>query len=323
MLSDQEMQVLSDGQHTLLQDVLKGLASSPKSIPSKYFYDKAGSELFDRITELKAYYPTRTEIGIMETHIGAIAEAVGPDAVLIEYGSGSSEKTRLLLDALPNLTAYVPIDISAKHLEATVRRLQSAYPNLIITPIAADYTKPLVIPDDPVQRRKRVVYFPGSTIGNFTPDGARRFLAQISEVIGSGGGLLLGIDRKKDKHVLEQAYDDPEGVTAAFNLNLLNRLNVELGADFNIEAFTHEAFYNAQHGRVEMHLVSAVEQTVHIEGTAIQFRPGECIHTENSYKFDVNDAVALAEPANLELVHEWTDENVWFSVLYFVCAKRQ
>ncbi len=317
------MPVLTETENVFLQDVLIGLSSSPKSIPSKYFYDETGSALFDRITKLDAYYPTRTEIGIMEAHMGELAEAVGQDAVLIEYGSGSSEKTQLLLDALPQLTSYVPIDISAEHLEATARRLQATYPHLIITPIAADYTKPLVIPDDPVERRKRVVYFPGSTIGNFTPEKARRFLQQISEVIGPGGGLLLGIDRKKDRDVLERAYDDPEGVTAAFNLNLLIRLNRELGADFDLAGFSHEAFYNAEFGRVEMHLVSELDQKVRIKGADFCFEKGECIHTENSYKFEVQDVVRLAGAANLELVNEWTDANEWFSVLYFACAKPQ
>lgn len=306
----------------LLRDVLAGLSATPKTLPSKYFYDQAGSALFDRITELEAYYPTRTERGIMEAHIHEMAEVVGRESVLIEYGSGSSEKTRLLLDALPNLTAYIPIDISAEHLEATTERLRMAYPNLTISPVATDYTKPFVIPDDPVQRRKRVVYFPGSTIGNFMPEEARQFLRQISAVIGMGGGLLLGIDRKKDRDVLEQAYDDPEGVTAAFNLNLLNRLNRELGADFDLDAFSHEAVYNAESSRVEMHLVSSWEQTIHIDGEVFTFHAGESIHTENSYKFNVGDAVELAASADLELLHEWTDANEWFSVLYFACAKR-
>lgn len=308
---------------TLLKDVIAGLSARQKTLPSKYFYDEAGSALFDRITKLDAYYPTRVERGIMEANIREMAEAVGRDSVLIEYGSGSSEKTRLLLDALPNLTAYVPIDISAQHLKSTAKRLRAAYPNLIITPIAADYSKPLVIPDDPVQRRKRVVYFPGSTIGNFIPEEAQRFLRQISGVVGMGGGLLLGIDRKKDREILERAYDDPEGVTAAFNLNLLKRLNRELGADFDLGSFAHRACYNAESSRVEMHLVSAREQIVNIDGAVFQFHSGEGIHTENAYKFDIKDVVALAISSNLNLIHEWTDHNEWFSVLYFTNTERQ
>lgn len=307
---------------TMRRDVLAGLSASPKTLPSKYFYDEEGSALFDRITELDAYYPTRTERGIMEMHIREMADAVGQDVVLIEYGSGSSDKTRLLLDALPNLTSYIPIDISAEHLERTVQELQEAYPNLVINPVAADYTKPLVIPDDPVRRRKRVVYFPGSTIGNFKPEGARQFLEQISAVIGMGGGLLLGVDRKKERSVLELAYNDPEGVTAAFNLNLLVRLNRELGADFDLRAFSHNAFYDEEQGRIEMHLVSACDQAVCLGEHLFTFHDGESIHTENSYKYDVADAVDLAATADLELVRDWTDAKEWFSVLYFACAKR-
>ena len=306
----------------LLPDVLDGLSATPKTLPSKYFYDETGSVLFERITELEAYYPTRTEQGIMEVHIHEVVGAIGRDSVLIEYGSGSSEKTRLLLDTLPNLTAYIPIDISAEHLSVTTERLRMAYPTLTISPVATDYTKPFVIPDDPVQRRKRVVYFPGSTIGNFVPEEARNFLAQIAAVIGTGGGLLLGIDRKKNHQILERAYDDPDGVTAAFNLNLLKRLNRELGADFDLDTFAHEAFYNAEQGRVEMHLVSTLDQVVHIWDRTFRFHAGESIHTENSYKFDVSDMVELAASANLELIHEWTDANEWFSVLYFACASR-
>lgn len=307
----------------LLHDVLRGLSATPKTLPSKYFYDEAGSALFEEITELEAYYPTRTERGIMESHIRDMAEAIGGDSVLIEYGSGSSDKTRLLLDALPELTAYIPIDISAKHLRATVRRLRIAYPHLKIQPVAADYTRPFVIPDDPVQRRKRVVFFPGSTIGNFTPSDARTFLTQVSAVIGEGGGLLLGIDRKKDRLVLERAYDDPEGVTAAFNLNILTRLNRELGADFDTDAFDHRACYNAEKSRIEMHLVSTRDQAVHIDDETFWFNSGDYVHTENSYKFDVIDMITLAKFADLELVHEWTDAEEWFSVLYFACAKQQ
>ena len=318
-----EKRFYSDTTSRLYQDVIAGLSATPKTLPSKYFYDEAGSELFDQITELDAYYPTRTEKSIMEAHIAEMADAVGRNTVLIEYGSGSSDKTQLLLDALPNLTAYIPIDISAKHLRTTARRLRIAYPNLKIEPVAADYTRPFVIPDDPVQRRKRVVYFPGSTIGNFTPEEARTFLGQISAVIGKGGGLLLGIDRKKDRAVLELAYDDPEGVTAAFNLNILKRLNRELRADFDLDAFTHEATYNGKRSRVEMHLVSKRDQIVHINGEAFRFDLGERVHTENSYKFDVRDMEALANSADLELVREWTDTQGWFSVLYFACAKQQ
>ncbi|HLT48736.1 MAG TPA: L-histidine N(alpha)-methyltransferase [Rubricoccaceae bacterium] len=302
----------------MLRDVLAGLSATPRAIPSKYLYDAEGSRLFDRITALDAYYPTRTELGILREHIDEIAECIGPGAVLIEYGSGSSTKTRLLLDALaPTLAAYVPIDISREHLLRTAERLRADYPGLRIEPVVADYTRPHTIPDDPVQRRKRVVFFPGSTVGNFEPEEAQRFLGQIVEVIGPGGGLLLGVDRKKDPAVLERAYDDDEGVTAAFNLNLLARLNRDLGADFDLDAWAHRAFYDAERGRIEMHLVSLRDQTVHVGGRAFAFREGETIHTENSYKYGPGEIEAIAAPAGLHVVREWSDPAGWFSLLYF------
>jgi L-histidine Nalpha-methyltransferase len=300
------------------REVVAGLSASPKTLPSKYFYDAEGSRLFDRITALDAYYPTRTEAGILDEHRDEIAALIGPGAALVEYGSGSSTKTRLLLDALaPSLAAYVPVDISREHLYRTAEALRADYPALRVAPVAADYTRPFTIPDDPEERRKRVVFFPGSTIGNFEPHEARRFLAQIAEVVGPGGGLLLGADRKKDPAVLERAYDDDEGVTAAFNLNLLLRLNRELGADFDPEAWTHHARYEPALGRVEMHLVSARDQTVRLDGRAFSFRTGETIHTENSYKYGPGEVEALAAEAGFRLVRSWMDPKGWFAVLYF------
>jgi dimethylhistidine N-methyltransferase len=302
----------------MLREVLDGLAATPRALPCKYFYDERGSALFDRITQLEAYYLTRTEQGILEAHRDEIAMQIGPGAVLIEYGSGSSTKTRLLLDALaPALAAYVPIDISREHLYRTAEALRADYPALRVAPVAADYTRPFTIPDDPEQRRKRVVFFPGSTIGNFEPEEARRFLAQIAAVVGPGGGLLLGVDRKKDPAVLDRAYDDDEGVTAAFNINLLLRLNRELGADFDPAAWAHRARYDAGLGRVEMHLVSARDQTVHLDGRAFRFRAGETIHTENSYKYGPGEMEALAAGAGFRLVRAWEDLQGWFAVLYF------
>ena len=306
---------------TLRHDAVEGLSASPRTLPCKYLYDAHGSALFDRITELDAYYPTRTELGILEKHLDEIAGHIGPGAVLIEYGSGSSTKTRLLLDALaPSLAAYVPIDISREHLYRTAEALRADYPGLRVAPVDADYTRPFTIPDDPERRRKRVVFFPGSTVGNFEPSEARRFLAQIAEIIGPGGGLLLGVDRKKDPAVLERAYDDDEGVTAAFNLNLLTRLNREIGTDFDPSAWQHRARYDAVLGRMEMHLVSTRDQVVHLDGHAFAFRTGETIHTESSYKYAPGEMAALAADAGLRLVRAWTDPNEWFGVLYFESA---
>ena len=309
--------VLDTDEH-LLEDVLAGLSASPKTLPSKYFYDERGSRLFDAITVLEAYYPTRTEQGILENNLDEIAEHIGDGAVLIEYGSGSSTKTRLLLDALAErLASYVPIDISEDFLYETAAVLRAAYPTLRIEPVAADYTRPFTIPEDPVQRRKRVVFFPGSTIGNFEPQDAQQFLQQMADVIGDGGGLLLGVDRKKDVAILEQAYDDPEGVTAAFNLNLLKRLNRELGTDFDLKAWKHRVLYNAMEGRVEMHLVSLCEQAISVGEHTFAFAEGETIHTENSYKYGLGEMQALAATAGFRLVREWTDPKQWFSLLYF------
>ncbi|GAB5518330.1 MAG: L-histidine N(alpha)-methyltransferase [Rhodothermales bacterium] len=300
--------------NTLQADVHRGLTASPKTLPSKYFYDEEGSRLFDAITELEAYYPTRTEMGIMEAHIGSMMEAIGARALLVEYGSGSSLKTRILLDHLPDLVGYVPIDISGEYLLATAYQLAERYPELTIVPIAADYTTAFNLPELAHQADNVVAYFPGSTIGNFTPDEAAIFLKGTARLVGSSGRLLIGVDLKKDKAVLDLAYDDPEGVTAAFNLNVLTRLNRELNADFDLEAFTHRAFYNEAAGRVEMHLVSNVAQTVTIGDESYAFEEGETIHTENSYKYALGEFADLAAQAGFGVEHVWTDANDWFSV---------
>ncbi|HLA64509.1 MAG TPA: L-histidine N(alpha)-methyltransferase [Rhodothermales bacterium] len=304
----------------LLQDALAGLLATPKTLPSKYFYDEEGSALFETITRLDAYYPTRTERGILERHVGEIARAVGPRAAIIEYGSGSSEKTRLLLDALDSPAAYVPIDISADFLLVSAEQLRTEYPGLPVLPVEADYTRPFKLPELPTDTRRRVVFFPGSTLGNFLPDEATAFLKQAGELAGPNGGLILGVDLKKDRAVLGVAYDDPEGVTAQFNKNLLVRLNRELGADFDVDAFDHHAPYNEAEGRVEMHLVSRYDQTVHLDGHAIPFRARESIHTENSYKYDLGELVPRAATAGLTLEGSWTDPAGWFAVLFFNCS---
>ena len=305
------------GTSTFLADVLDGLSARPRTLPSKYFYDERGSELFDEITRLDAYYPTRTERGILETYGDDLVDAIGKDSALIEYGSGSSEKTRILLDALHarrTLAAYVPIDISEDYLLATAERLRAAYPGLPVLPVAADYTEPFRLPALPSETARRVVFFPGSTIGNFTPAEAERFLARMGGVAGEGGAVLLGVDQKKDPDVLWAAYDDPEGVTAAFNLNLLERMNCELGADADPGAWAHEARWNEAEGRVEMHLRSLIDQTLHVGGRAFSFRPGETVHTENSYKYAPDGLAEVAARAGLRRQARWTDPRGWFAV---------
>ena len=301
-----------------LRDVLGGLAGSPKSIPSKYFYDELGSQLFDAITETEEYYPTRTELAIMETSVGEMAEAIGPQAVLIEYGSGSSLKTRALLDALPDLVAYVPIDISGDHLLSTAATLREAYPGLTIMPVVADYTGDFELPSVP--RGRHVVYFPGSTIGNFNEAQAAHFLQHAAEVAGPGGGLLIGIDLIKDRATLEAAYDDAAGVTAEFNLNLLDRINRELDATFDRDGFRHHAVWNEDERRIETYLVSLRDQEVTICGVPFTFEEGEAVHTENSQKYTVDGFAGTAADAGFALRHAWTDPADLFAVLYFDLA---
>ena len=301
---------------TFRAEVLTGLQSFEKTLPCKYFYDRRGSLLFDQICDLPEYYPTRTEAGIMRDHIGEMAALFGPDCLLIEYGSGSSTKTRILLDYLPHLAGYVPMDISREHLHRTAADLASAYPHLDILPLCADYTADFDLPATRRRVRSRAVYFPGSTIGNFHRDQAETFLRQIAGVCESGGGLLIGVDLKKPAHILEPAYDDAQGVTAAFNLNLLRRINDELGGDFDLDQFAHRAFYNALAGRIEMHLMSLREQTVHVAGVKIAFAEEETILTECSYKYSLDDFAATALAAGLAVRKVWTDPEQKFSVQY-------
>ena len=304
---------------SLRDDVLRGLAQPQKSIPSKYLYDAEGSRLFDRITTLDAYYPTRTERAILTEHLDAIADEIGENAVLIEYGSGSSDKTRLLLDRLTAdgaLAAYVPIDISGEHLAETAARLRRAYPGLPVLPVDADYTRPFDLPELPAGSR-RVVFFPGSTIGNFTADETRVFFEQAAGVAGPGGGLLIGADQRKDPAVLDRAYDDEEGVSVAFNLNLLARLNRELGADFDLDAWDHVAHWNPTASRMEMYLVSLREQRVCVAGRGVTFGAGETIHTEISTKYGPQDLADLALSAGWRRTHRWTDPRGWFAVEAF------
>ncbi|HVH06127.1 MAG TPA: L-histidine N(alpha)-methyltransferase [Myxococcota bacterium] len=304
---------LSPERERFLSDVLEGLTRSAKTLPCKYFYDARGSALFDRICTLPEYYPTRTELAILRRHAGAMAAAIGPRCLLVEYGSGSSTKTRLLLDRLADPAAYVPVDISREHLLQSAAALAAHYPRLRVIPVCADFTRPFALPDVPDAARA-VGYFPGSTIGNFAPADARKFLADVAEQCGPGGALLIGVDLTKPRSVLEPAYDDARGVTAEFNRNLLRRANRELGADFDLAAFDHRAFWNASLGRVEMHLVSRRDQVVRIAGQAIPFAKGESIHTENSHKYELAGFAALAAAAGFTVERAWIDDAKLFSV---------
>ncbi len=301
----------------MLKEVLNGLRKHQKSLPSKFFYDERGSELFEQITELDEYYPTRTEYKILQENIEQIAEVIGPESVIIEPGSGSSKKIRLLLNHLQDVAAYVPVEISQKYLAKVVHELRREYPSLLISPVCADYTRPFTIPDIDKPFHYYVVFYPGSTIGNFQPEEAKKFLKMMAQFMVPGGGLLIGVDTKKNIDILEAAYNDREGVTAAFNKNILVRLNRELPADFEVDCFEHRAFYNRSKGRIEMHLVSSKNQIVHLHGKQISFNKGETIHTENSYKYSLESFKALVSHwFRIEKV--WTDQNDLFSVQYLV-----
>jgi dimethylhistidine N-methyltransferase len=300
---------------TMLKEVLEGLNQLPKALPSKYFYDERGSELFEQITRLEEYYPTRTEKSIMKNNMGDIINHIGGDSVLVELGSGSSKKTRLLLDHLPDLAAYVPVEISEQYLARVVTELKKEYPDLLIKQVCADYTQPFEVPAIETKHTYYVLFYPGSTIGNFHPGEAQDFLSTVSQILNPGGSMLIGVDLKKDKKVLEAAYNDSKGITADFNKNILRRLNRELDANFDIDHFTHKAFYNEQEGRIEMHLVSNTQQEVTIYGEQFHFEEGESIHTENSYKYSLEEFKELVSDwFSVEKV--WTDENNYFSLQF-------
>jgi dimethylhistidine N-methyltransferase len=298
-----------------LREVLDGLRRPHKQLPCKYFYDARGAELFEQICALDEYYLTRCELAILDRHAAEMTRHIGSAATLIEYGSGSGRKTLLLLDHLDRPAAYLPVDINSENLTAFGGQLAERYPALKVVPVCADFTKSFDVPAIPDSAR-RVVYFSGSTIGNFGPAEAVPLLAHIARLVGPGGGLLIAADLKKDRQVLEAAYDDARGVTAAFNLNLLARINRELGADFNLQGFRHRALFNEPESRIEMHLVSLANQTVHVGGEVIAFREGETIHTENSYKYTLPGFADLARQAGFRVDQVWTDERGLFSVQY-------
>ena len=298
-----------------IDDVLYGLAQRPVSIPPKYFYDAKGSRLFDAITELPEYYQTRTEISILTRYATEIAQHVGTGSLLVEPGGGSCAKVRILLEGLQP-RAYVPMDISHDHLRLAAEELAITYPWLEIHAACTDYTKEMALPPT-APRGTRVAFFPGSSIGNFDPDAAVDFLVSIVKLLGPGGYLLIGVDLKKEKAMLEAAYDDAAGITAQFNLNLLDRINRELGANFALEQWHHKALYNELHGRIEMHLVSQVDQVVNINQATFSFTQGQSIHTENSYKYTIGEFIDLADLAGFQSEQHWFDDNRLFSVHLF------
>jgi len=294
------------------KDVLEGLARPQKALPPKYFYDAAGSTLFERICRLREYYPTRTELAITKRHLRDIARFAGKRSALLEYGSGESLKTRLLLGALEP-SVYMPVDISQPALRAAVAKLLRRFPRLGIVAVTADFSHPLSVPAYRGSAR-RVVYFPGSTIGNLTPEEAQGFLKMTRAQVGPRGAMIVGVDLKKDANVLHAAYNDAKGVTAAFNLNLLARINRELGGDFKARRFAHYAFYNPLAGRIEMHLVATEAHVVNIGHYRFSFERGESIHTENSYKYSVPEFERLAGNAGFEPAKLWSDARGWFGV---------
>jgi dimethylhistidine N-methyltransferase len=294
-------------------EVHAGLSCRQKYLPPKFFYDKQGSKLFDTITRLPEYYPARTEIALLREHAAEMAQLLGLHGILLELGSGSSIKIRLLLEAIQP-RVYVPMDISRQHLIDSSRRLAHDYPWLTVHAACVDYSQPWDIPDFGPGRHN--AFFPGSSIGNFDPLAARQLLARVRQLVGVDGGLLIGVDLKKDPGILERAYNDAQGVTAEFNLNILAHINRRLAADFDPGNFIHKAIYNAQQGRIEMHLECTREHCVHIHGNVYRFYPGETIHTENSYKYSVAEFHELAAGAGFEPVRVWTDPADLFSIHY-------
>ena len=301
-----------------LADVISDLGKQPKQLQCKYFYDERGSQLFDQICELDEYYLTRTELAIMDQYIDEMARQLGSEVMLVEFGSGSSTKTRTLLDALHDPVAYVPIDISEEHLLKTARTLQQAYPRIEILPVVADFTSVIELPHSTREASHAAVYFPGSTIGNFTPDEAGKMLKRFSRLLGPQGGLLIGIDLQKSPQVIEAAYNDKKGITAEFNLNLLHRINSELGADFDVDDFEHRADYNEELGRVEIYVVSKVDQSVQIGDHEIRFEANEAVLTEYSHKYTIEGFTELAATAQFSLHKYWTDPDRLFAVMHLV-----
>lgn len=310
---------MTEQQQQFLKEVVTGLNASSKNLPCKYLYDAKGSDLFEAICQTDEYYVTRVDLELLDQYLADMAALIGPDVHVIEFGSGAGVKTYHLLQALRQPRAYTPIEISQSALDASAQELRQAFPNLSIRPLQADYTQSIpsdVLRLDGDHDARRLVFFPGSTISNFTHQEAMEFLGRIRNMIGQDGGLLIGVDLIKPLDILIPAYDDSQGVTRDFNLNLLERINRELDADFNIEQFTHEARYNNEYDRIEMHLVSQQEQTVHINGHTFEFAANESIHTESSHKYSVESFTELATQAGLSVVKSWVDDRNLFSIHY-------
>jgi dimethylhistidine N-methyltransferase len=300
------------------RDVLQGLRSSPKVLWCKYLYDERGSTLFDEICELDEYYLTRAELEIMRRHAQAMASSLGEKCLLVEYGSGSSVKTPLLLEHMITPAGYVPLDISREHLAKSAAAIAREFSHIEVLPLCADYTQPMELPQPALTPASKAVYFPGSTIGNFHPDAAEELLRGIADLCGAGGSLLIGVDLRKDRRILEAAYNDSEGITAEFNLNLLRRINRELDGDIDIEQFDFRAVWNTRRGRIESYLLSRCDQTVRIGDDELEFSEGERVRTECSYKYDRSGFAELAGRAGFEVSHIWTDRHERFSVQHLV-----
>ena len=308
---------LAPSEESFRDAVLAGLGGEPKSLPCKFFYDERGSALFEAICEVPEYYLTRTEIAILEEYAGDIAAQIGPRARLVELGSGASRKVRILLAALPSPAGYVAVDISRERLREAAAQLAADFPRLSVDAVCADYTRPFQLPRLSTAAGKQVGFFPGSTIGNFEPEAVVRFLRNCVELLGAGGEMLIGVDLKKDPAILEAAYNDQAGINAAFNLNLLERINRELGGDIRVDRFAHLALYSEAKGRMELYLESRVAQSATIAGRRFDFAAGERIHTENSYKYAIAEFHGLAARAGFQAAHTWTDQDALFSVHYF------
>jgi dimethylhistidine N-methyltransferase len=303
-----------------LASLIAGLRQPQKMISPKWFYDERGSNLFDQITRLPEYYLTDTELGIMEAHIDEMADVIGAEASLIEFGAGSGMKTRLLLEHMHSPAAYVPVDISEEHLLDNQTEIQADFPDIEVLPVAADFLHPFDLPNPATMPRRNVVYFPGSTIGNFEEEEALELMRVMHTEAASGGGLLIGVDLQKDPAVIDAAYNDRAGVTAEFNLNMLRHLNREFGTDFDLDGFAHRAIYRPDEGRVVVELVSTRAQEAHVGDAMIDFARGESIITEYSHKYTLDDFAAMANKAGFSVDKVWTDARAWFSVQY--CTRK-